>query len=94
MGKGGVEKPMRIKFQVGFDKIKKNIFQIANSLNDTVKGLRIEAGNKKFTTMSIRPQTLAILSHPAQCKSTRENFRLKNTSKFISGVKSSWSKAI
>ena len=84
---------MRIKFQVGFAKIK-NIFQIANSLNDTVKGLRIEAGNKKFTTMSIRPQTLAILSHPAQCKSTRENFRLKNTSKFISGVKSSWSKAI
>ena len=90
---GGVEKLMRIKFQVGFAKIK-NIFQIANSLNDTVKGLRIEAGNKKFTTMSIRPQTLAILSHPAQCKSTRENFRLKNTSKFISGIKSSWSKAI
>lgn len=63
-------------------------FQIANSLSNTVKDLRMEASTKKFSSMSIRPRTLAILSHQSHCKSTRENSRLRNAARFTTFVNS------
>ncbi|KAK6628024.1 hypothetical protein RUM43_002077 [Polyplax serrata] len=62
--------------------------KIANSLSNTVKDLRMEASTKKFSSMSIRPRTLAILSHQSHCKSTRENSRLRNAARFTTFVNS------
>lgn len=50
-------------------------FQNRNNLYTDVKKLRYEAGAKKIHTAAIRPQTLALVSHPAQCRPAREHFR-------------------
>ncbi|KAL0274565.1 UNVERIFIED_CONTAM: hypothetical protein PYX00_002665 [Menopon gallinae] len=59
------------------------------NLSNTVKKLRVELGTKKLSSMSIRPQTLALLKHANQCRSSRENFRMnvmKNTARTSASV--------
>lgn len=62
------------------------MLQAAQDTQGTVKRLREEAGVKKVNSVSLRPQTLALLSHAVQCRPTRENFRVNSQRSVSRGV--------